>query len=611
MGQLAWYFNRLKAMSPREIVWRFYQKLIQRKELKKFRGKYSPIEPLYTEVSVLTLNAEATLLSGSLASPLPSCLQKKSTATDNKPHLMADEAIRLLAGFDYKDYATDWHAGFSTDCRWPLIPSYHLNCKQRDDIGDPRINWELNRHRQFIRLAVSGNLSRLDELLNDWTKHNPFLWGIAYVSPMEIALRAISWMTAARLIAEKLPKNTPPSPFTHNLINKLLTGAANMAEYLSRHLSGFSSANNHLIVEAAAVALAGILFNKSVWTEKAITILSRELQLQVSRDGVDLESSLHYHGFVLEAYLLVWREKKELGLIWADRLKRMAQFVAASRVGNNCWCIFGDDDEARIIDPGFGDDDYFDYLLNFYTELSGINIKELCVADQSSKTFSEGGYSFLRKDDIFLGIDHAPLGFGAIAAHGHNDILSFQMFVAGKPILIDPGTYLYNIDIARRNLFRSTRMHNTVVVNDIEQSQMLGAFLWGKKAESKLLEYNENSLTASVKGLAGVTHSRQWQLDSESANSVNIIDSFDQNCKWEANFIVAPGNNVAVIDDHSVNIGNKLSLTTINGCISVENVEVATSFGILAKTIAIRITGHTRQNCVKLKAQQPLPPKNR
>ena len=47
----------------------------------------------------------------------------------------------------------NWHAGFQTANQWPDEFSYFLDYKQRDDIGDARTNWELNRHFQFALLA--------------------------------------------------------------------------------------------------------------------------------------------------------------------------------------------------------------------------------------------------------------------------------------------------------------------------------------------------------------------------------------------------------------------------------------------------------------------------
>ena len=52
--------------------------------------------------------------------------------------------------------------------------------------------------------------------------------------------------------------------------------------------------------------------------------------------------------------------------------------------------------------------------------------------------------------------------------HGHNDALSIELWVAGQPVFIDPGTFCYTSDLESRNLFRSTAAHNTVVVDGLE-----------------------------------------------------------------------------------------------------------------------------------------------
>ena len=87
---------------------------------------------------------------------------------------------------------------------------------------------------------------------------------------------------------------------------------------------------------------------------------------------------------------------------------------------------------------------------------------------------------------ILIGIDHAALGFGTIAAHGHADALSFQILKDGKRIFIDPGTYIYHhCQIEERNIFRRTDHHNTVMINGEEQSQVLGGFSFGVRRRKR------------------------------------------------------------------------------------------------------------------------------
>lgn len=635
MGKLSWYFNRLRAMSPREIIWRLEQKRLQKRELAEFSIPRSILEPLYPAAADVKARMETVQDRQSDSNPAP---EVKS--------ILPEERIQLLGPFCYDQYATDWHAGFNTPQKWPVTPSYKLPYKQRDDIGDARINWEINRHRQFIRLATAirdnaGDQAKVDlltgrlaTLLNDWADSNPFLHGISWTSPMEIALRSISWITAARMLPSR----------QYDLRRALLTGSANMTEYLTRHCSGFSSANNHLLVESAAIALAGFEFNRPDWVNSSMETLTRELPRQVAPDGVNLESSLHYHGFVLEAYLLVLQElvvtNTPVPEVWKELLPKMAEFIRASRIADGVYCVFGDDDEARILDSGTGEQNYYDYLLSFYDSLTGaLTESQISLSSSFSlpssqtdtpsapirhtfpygemMTFPAGGYTFARNGRMKVGIDHAPLGFGAIAAHGHADALSFQLYLDGRPVFIDSGTYLYHIDHRHRNSLRSSMAHNTVTINNMEQSQMLGPFLWGKKAVTRLTSLENSSIEASVKGLSGVTHTRRFTFsyDEEICHDsgdipsayrqfheiMEITDSFDHQCDWTAMFILAPGLKAIQIGS-TVEIDDSISLITSSGTITIEDVEVSPAYGQLVTTCAIRISGNSRENCVTLQA---------
>lgn len=640
MSVLSWYLNRLRAMSPREVLWRLGQKRLQRAEKRRYRSRVPVCDLPFSFRTFPELPSERELARG-IHIPAPE-------------YRVEGEAIRLLGPFRYEDYAEQWHAGFNTPAAWPLLPSYDLRYKQRDDIGDARINWELNRHRQFTRLAASDDTDRLARLLDNWNRENPFLWGISWTSPMEIAIRSISWMMSARLIAARLTgeQETPASGTqdkerekSSQLIEKLLRGAANMTDYLSRHMSGFSSANNHLIVEATAVVMAGLLFGRGEWVDHNIEILDRELRRQVSADGVDLESSLHYHGFVLEAYLLLCREMKLLGMEipagWAERLGGMAAFIRSSHCGK---LVFGDDDEARIVDFGFGDFNYYRYLLQFHSLLftpagsservaAGIcsgpapTLRYLFPEDEfrcgssegsaadslpspgsspehgsaaKGEHYPEGGYTFLESGDFSVAVDHAPLGFGNIAAHAHSDILSFQLLYRGQPFLVDSGTYLYHIGAAMRDRLRGSMMHNTVTVDSLDQARMLGAFLWGSKPEVGPVSYSaaDNYLESSVRGLSGVRHTRAFRLDG---GELTLTDSFDRDCSWTATFILAPGLD-ADLSEGSALIGGKLRLTTSSGSLQAETVEIAPRYGELVPAVALRIIGDSRENIVTLRS---------
>lgn len=125
----------------------------------------------------------------------------------------------------------------------------------------------------------------------------------------------------------------------------------------------------------------------------------------------------------------------------------------------------------------------------------------------------EGGYTILRSGDqaVLIALDHGPLGFGALAAHGHADALSIQAFRNGKKILTDPGTWNYHLCANLRDLFRAETWHSTVYVTGQPQSEMLGPFLWGRRAQTRLLDVQEDE--------SGVTVRAQTEYGADSTHA--------------------------------------------------------------------------------------------
>jgi hypothetical protein len=97
-----------------------------------------------------------------------------------------------------------------------------------------------------------------------------------------------------------------------------------------------------------------------------------------------------------------------------------------------------------------------------------------------SKGFPHAGYYVLRsgwgdqteayQDERYLIFDCGPLGVGN---HGHFDLLSFEAYAYGTPLIMDPGRYTYDESgpVNWRVRFRSTAAHNTVLVDGRNQAR--------------------------------------------------------------------------------------------------------------------------------------------
>lgn len=590
MSKIQWYVNRLKAMNLPEVGWRIQQKMQQRQERKRYG---------MTPVSVSSEVFDSNLANLKFD-------PKKIGLNFRNKNYIQNTTISLLKGPDYD--------------RWPMTFSYDLDYKQRDDLGDARTNWEKNRHFDWALMAKAYYVSkdekyllRLEDNVKTWCEANPFLYGISWTSAMELAIRALNWMCALAFV--KAAGGDIPA---------LRIGAINMVDYLTKHYSRYSSANNHLLVEAAAIGIAGYAFDYAPWKELAIRLLTEELEKQNYADGVNKELSLHYQTFGMEAYLLLAHVSGESR--WNEILKKQCDYVAHAAWREKTVCEFGDDDEGKILDLQGGQWHQWEWVLQLGSLITGVRysrfeeiyentrwlfadeeieaIKAQPLYDNTqSKCYDIGGNSLLRdKDDrVLIGIDHAALGFGSIAAHGHADALSFQLLVDGEAVVADPGTYIYHCDLEHRNAFRKTINHSTVCIGGKDQSEMLGAFLWGKRAECKLVHFSSTDemdvLTASHDGYKPVIHQRTFEWNKKTLK-LSVKDTLTQQAEWLSTLMLGKDVKVTSFSNKSVELlsGRNVISVSVNTEIDnlqIEDAEVSTEYGVKCPSKAIRIYGHT------------------
>jgi len=537
---IKWFANRLKAMNLAEIAWRVEQKVLQKKEQKMLFAAHKAV----TEIGI------TTELENLKADPDRLCLNLENT------EYSLFEKLDLFGLYSYEDYKNKWNAGFQTDNSWPLDEfTYNISISQREDIGDIRTNWELNRHFQFVGLAknyyITDHIEYLEELKNlfcDWNKQNKFLHGVQWTSAMEISIRIVSWSYMYAFLAK--------SQCEEAFLIEIEHGIKTMADYVLKHRARYTSANNHLIVEMLGVGIAGLLFAHDEWITEAVKILTEELSKQNYGDGVNKEMSLHYQAFVMEAYGIMWinmkRNKRVVPSIWRECLCKMSRFIADCCGDYGEVVEFGDSDEGKLIDFVGNTKDYYRYVLqlmgclldNRYTslelsedirwlvsskEIEKYRKKELYVPNLAC-SYKVGGYTILRSNDrrVLIGFDHADLGFGTIAAHGHADVLSIQIFFDGNPILLDTGTYNYHVPKRVRDDIRSTKAHNSVYVKGYEQAEMLGPFLWGKryKMEDYKFSHHNGVKIEAVCSYSGIKHKRIIEFDENRI--LNVKDVFDK-----------------------------------------------------------------------------------
>ena len=84
--------------------------------------------------------------------------------------------------------------------------------------------------------------------------------------------------------------------------------------------------------------------------------------------------------------------------------------------------------------------------------------------------YPDFGLFIYKSPRVYLAIRCGRGDVNQIGNHAHNDNLSFELALDGNLLVTDPGTYVYTPLPNMRNRFRSTAMHNTLVIDGREQN---------------------------------------------------------------------------------------------------------------------------------------------
>ena len=487
-----------------------------------------------------------------------------------------------------------WPAGARTD--WALDPAsgsrwewerfcFDIEHRHGKGAGDVKLVWELSRlqHLQILALDafLAGNDRSRDACIADltaWIAGNPPFQGLGYASGIEIAARVISVLVVLALL--------DPAALSAELQAALWDMLHAHGRWLARYPSLHSSANNHLVAEAAGLVVLGCLApelpDAARWSAIGRAHLEREAARQIHADGVGAEHSPSYQAFTME-WLLVARHiagaaRQPLDPVIDQRLIAGGTFLAAILDTDGNHPRFGDDDDGVVLRQDLARErlplaiagavgTLFDlgairhprYRLDLRARLLGARAAPAPAWRPASATFADGGYTVLRAGSLMALFDHAALGYSHTAAHGHADALAVWLHVDGVPFLVDGGTFRYNRDEGWRRHLRGTAAHNTVMIDGLDQSQQAGPFNWGRRrAPGHLVSVQLNGApraTAKHAGYAdrGVRHERTVSL---AADMCRLDDRVSGNGRHHVCLTLqfAAGLRVEVIGEHSCRV---------------------------------------------------------
>lgn len=444
--------------------------------------------------------------------------------------------------------------------------AYAFSVNQRDEaaVGNIKQVWEVNRLQHLTLLATAWFLTaeeayaqRVADQLRSWLRENPFLSGVNWTSGIELGVRLINLAWIRRLL-DSWPGVAALFEGSETTVRQIRWHQ----EYLAAFESRGSSANNHLIAEAAGQLAASCAFpwfpESDRWRREAASLLARSLADNTFPSGINRELASDYHGFVFELGVFAAAEAAAAGTPVPDGTWRLLCSMADAMAAL-VDCLGqpprqGDSDEGRVVlldAPARGrwpallalGDGVFGRLAWWPAvppDAGSVLLRSLAgdVEEVSGRPaarpdrFPDAGISFLRtaaadSPELWCRCDGGPHGFLSIAAHAHADALSVEVRYGGVDVLADPGTYCYHGEPAWRSYFQSTIGHNTVEVGGRWQSVRGGAFLWLRHAAGREISFASDGAVASWTGehdgYRPAVHRRSARLD-RGARVVEITD---------------------------------------------------------------------------------------
>ncbi len=575
MPSLTWYVNRLGRMSPGEVLHRLTQAAQSTTDQFASARLREVPTPELSNASPLFIHADAQI--------------DASNYVRRADEYLADRfSFFALEGCSLGN-PPRWNRDPLTGRRAPQQRAATLDYRDERLVGNIKYLWEPNRHLHLPTFAQAYALTKdrryLEALrthLDSWIVQCPCGVGANWTSSLELAIRLINWSLAWQLIggaSSPLFEGAAGQSFRKRWLESVFQHARGIMRKLSR----YSSANNHLIGEVAGVWVASVTWDfwpqMRVWGERAQQILTDEAFTQNCADGGNREQAFSYQQFVLDFLLIAGLAGKAAGRDFVpqywERIESMMTFIASMMGVAGHMPMVGDADDGFVMDltaegGGFDNfqsllatgallfnradlarkarhlDDKTRWLLGRerVAAWDALRAKENITA--LPRAFPSSGYYILgdrldSDDEVRMLVDAGPLGYLSLAAHGHADSLSCMLNVAGREVLVDPGTYAYHTQPEWRRYFRSTRAHNTLSLDGLDQSRQSGNFMWSIHANSRCEIFEVNARSQRFvgshdgyrqQGLA-VTHRREITYDVAS-RAFEVIDTLEGEGDHEA-----------------------------------------------------------------------------
>ncbi len=385
----------------------------------------------------------------------------------------------------------DWQADPATGRRFDPSQGFDQHTG-----GDIKRVWKLSCAHHLLLAAAQaaatgaeGSAASVLRELDGWLLQNPAGEGPNWWSPMEVALRTVSWALILLLLREQVGR--APA----DLQERLQRGLVAHGNFVWTRLEDLGLRSNHYVANLTGLYVLGLVFEGlpgapalRAW---AAARLARACRTQLRPDGVHREFSSHYHRFVAELFLLPVFLARAAGRgdfppACEERLRAMLRVLSGLANAGGILPQIGDNDseivccvgleytaEPRDIRPFLA---AAEASLNAQPGAGALSLQAvltlLGVSGRGPSAGSAGlaggsdwlvypsaGWHIWRAPGVELLAVCGPVGSDGLGAHDHAHVNEVLLSLDGREVLVDPGTGCYTADPGLRNRLRSASAH--------------------------------------------------------------------------------------------------------------------------------------------------------
>lgn len=391
-------------------------------------------------------------------------------------------------------------------------------------------------------------INKIEELMDKWINETKLGEKVTW-DPYPISRRVVNWIITLCFFDKHSLSN-------EKFLKKVKSSLIQQTNFLYNNLE-LDLQNNHLTSNAKALIWSGVILkgyhDSDKWFKKGYKIFKKRVRDEIQSDGFQNENSSSYHMVTIQDYLetilLLKANDKKVPEGLLDILEKMFEALQSILKPDGSIPLLNDSitnypmNASELMAVGaliFNKSDFKwsfkESEMNYLAWIFGNEGLEDFISlpkiepDYKSVALKDTGFYVMKngwdEHSTYLLFNCSDISPRHCPGHGHADALSFELYAKGQTIMMDPGVYSYH-DKKYRYYFKSTKNHNTVIVDGKDQSEILGSFRFGKIAEIKPLNWiksvESDLVSAQHNGYKDVIHKRSIEFNKKDLFIINDI----------------------------------------------------------------------------------------